>query len=174
MKIILPALCAAVMSLSPFAISKASAAPATSLATTLSVATGQSGASALDDLVQVQQRRYIHGQRGAHRHNQRPRAGHHARRPHPQRPPVHQQRRSSGPDLGSAIVGAIVGGVIVNQLQQPRQYHAPAPVARHGSYLSSNHINWCHNRWRSYRVSDNSYQPYNGPRRVCSSPYGPT
>lgn len=37
--------------------------------------------------------------------------------------------------------------------------------------ISSAHVQWCHDRWRSYRVSDNSYQPYNGPRRICVSPY---
>ncbi|GHC79001.1 BA14K family protein [Limoniibacter endophyticus] len=35
----------------------------------------------------------------------------------------------------------------------------------------SAHVNWCANRYRSYRASDNTYQPYNGPRRQCNSPY---
>lgn len=33
------------------------------------------------------------------------------------------------------------------------------------------HVNWCYNRYRSYRAYDNSYQPYGGPRRACYSPY---
>jgi hypothetical protein len=33
------------------------------------------------------------------------------------------------------------------------------------------HTQWCYNRYRSYRASDNTYQPYNGPRRQCNSPY---
>ena len=37
---------------------------------------------------------------------------------------------------------------------------------------SSAHVAWCYDRWRSYRESDNSYQPFNGPRRQCRSPYG--
>jgi len=32
-------------------------------------------------------------------------------------------------------------------------------------------VRWCDNRYRSYRASDNSFQPYNGPRRQCRSPY---
>jgi hypothetical protein len=36
---------------------------------------------------------------------------------------------------------------------------------------SRSHVNWCYDRWRSYRASDNSYQPLNGPRRQCASPY---
>lgn len=34
------------------------------------------------------------------------------------------------------------------------------------------HVEWCYDRYRSYRASDNTYQPYNGPRRQCRSPYG--
>ncbi|MEZ5803238.1 MAG: BA14K family protein [Rhizobiaceae bacterium] len=30
---------------------------------------------------------------------------------------------------------------------------------------------YCHNRWRSYRASDNTYQPTNGPRCQCVSRY---
>lgn len=36
---------------------------------------------------------------------------------------------------------------------------------------SNSHVSWCYDRWRSYRASDNTYQPYNGPRRACVSPY---
>ena len=35
----------------------------------------------------------------------------------------------------------------------------------------SRHHNWCSNRYRSYRVSDGTYQPYHGHRRRCNSPY---
>lgn len=52
------------------------------------------------------------------------------------------------------ITGAIVGGAISN-----------AP--RGGSA----HVQWCYDRYRSYRASDNTYQPYSGPRRQCNSPY---
>jgi hypothetical protein len=33
------------------------------------------------------------------------------------------------------------------------------------------HVEWCYNRYRSYRARDNSFQPYNGPRQRCYSPY---
>ncbi len=36
---------------------------------------------------------------------------------------------------------------------------------------TSAHVAWCQARYRSYRVGDNSFQPYHGPRRVCVSPY---
>ncbi|WP_438754518.1 BA14K family protein [Pararhizobium sp. O133] len=31
-------------------------------------------------------------------------------------------------------------------------------------------IEWCSERYRSYRASDNTYQPYSGARRVCEPP----
>lgn len=45
----------------------------------------------------------------------------------------------------------------------PPRYHRPAPV--------SAHVRWCSARYRSYRAWDNTFQPYNGPRRQCASPY---
>lgn len=59
------------------------------------------------------------------------------------------------------ITGAIVGGAIASQ---------PAPRVRYRGY-SSAHVQWCYDRYRSYRASDNTFQPYNGPRRACRSPY---
>jgi hypothetical protein len=59
--------------------------------------------------------------------------------------------------------GAILGGLFA---QAPRA----APPPRRG--LSQAHVQWCFDRYRSYRVSDNTFQPYQGPRRQCRSPYG--
>ena len=36
---------------------------------------------------------------------------------------------------------------------------------------NSAHIDWCYDHYGSYRAYDNTYQPYNGPRRPCYSPY---
>ena len=50
------------------------------------------------------------------------------------------------------------------------EYYAPRRayrVQRGGSA----HVRWCYNRYRSYRAWDNTFQPYNGPRRQCRSPY---
>ncbi|MBB3612312.1 hypothetical protein FHX11_005281 [Rhizobium sp. BK602] len=54
--------------------------------------------------------------------------------------------------LAAFTAGAIIGGA------------AARPA--HGS----GHVRWCANRYRSYRVSDNTYQPTSGPRRQCVSP----
>jgi len=63
------------------------------------------------------------------------------------------------------------GGYRVYRPHRPRhrQYRHPAPRAHY--HYSSAHVQWCYGRYRSYRASDNTYQPYNGPRRQCRSPY---
>lgn len=49
--------------------------------------------------------------------------------------------------------------------QQTAEMRPAAPIAAHEA--------WCHERYRSYRAEDNSYQPFDGgPRRACMSPYG--
>jgi hypothetical protein len=49
-----------------------------------------------------------------------------------------------------------------------RAYAQAQPPLQRGSQLSSRHIQACFDRYRSYRPSDNSYQPYGGgPRRQC-------
>ncbi|CAN7700436.1 BA14K family protein [Rhizobium sp. LjRoot98] len=57
--------------------------------------------------------------------------------------------------LAAFATGAIIGGVVVDR-----------PVRYGGS-----HVEWCGNRYRSYRAYDNTYQPNYGPRRQCHSPY---
>lgn len=57
------------------------------------------------------------------------------------------------------ITGAIVGGALNDS--QDRVYRGGGNA----------HVQWCYDRWRSYRSYDNTYQPYNGPRRQCYSPY---
>lgn len=59
------------------------------------------------------------------------------------------------------IAGAIVGGALTAQ-EPPIRYRP----------RGNDHVDWCYNRYRSYRASDNTFQPYNGPRRQCQSPYG--
>ena len=61
---------------------------------------------------------------------------------------------------GAFIAGAIIGGAIAN--------------SNDGYYRGgggSAHVQWCYDRYRSYRAYDNTFQPYNGLRRQCYSPY---
>lgn len=54
------------------------------------------------------------------------------------------------------IAGAIITGAIANSQARAS---------------GSTHVDWCYNRYRSYRASDNTFQPNSGPRRECYSPY---
>jgi hypothetical protein len=67
----------------------------------------------------------------------------------------HHHGSNAGAIIGGLAAGAIIGGV----LAQPRTV-----------YRGGSHSSWCAARYRSYRASDNTYQPYNGPRRQCVSP----
>lgn len=67
---------------------------------------------------------------------------------------------------GAFIAGAIIGGALSNP---GPTYYQPRRVYRQ-SYGSA-HVRWCYNRYRSYDAYSNTYQPYNGPRRACYSPY---
>ncbi|WP_354532035.1 BA14K family protein [Pseudorhizobium tarimense] len=62
--------------------------------------------------------------------------------------------------LAAFGAGAVIGGAIQgqNQGQRVRGY-------------SSSHVQWCENRYRTYRASDNSYVPRVGVRAQCQSPY---
>ncbi|MBU0582618.1 MAG: BA14K family protein [Alphaproteobacteria bacterium] len=59
--------------------------------------------------------------------------------------------------LGAFAAGAIIGGALNNN----------SNVYRGGNA----HVQWCYDRYRSYRASDNTFQPYHGPRQQCYSPY---
>jgi hypothetical protein len=56
--------------------------------------------------------------------------------------------------LAAFGIGAAIGGAIANQPQ-----------------AGGSHVAWCSNRYRSYRAYDNTFQPYNGGRQECISPY---
>ena len=56
---------------------------------------------------------------------------------------------------------AIIGGMAAQQAPRPRL----------GVALPRDHVRWCQMRYRSYDAYTNTFQPYNGPRQVCVSPY---
>lgn len=55
--------------------------------------------------------------------------------------------------LAAFATGAIIGGAIAN------------------SGGGSRHVQWCADRYRTYRASDNTYVSSPGVRRSCNSPY---
>ncbi|MER9327521.1 BA14K family protein [Mesorhizobium sp. M0152] len=58
--------------------------------------------------------------------------------------------------LAAFATGALITGAIANQNRV---------------YRGDGHVQWCYDRYRSYRASDNTFQPNYGPRRQCVSPY---
>lgn len=76
----------------------------------------------------------------------------------------HHRNSNAGAIIGGLAAGAIIGGA----LAAPR--YAP-PQQRRYVGGGNSHVNWCYSRYRSYRAYDNTFQPYNGPRQQCYSPY---
>ncbi|MDX8480750.1 BA14K family protein [Mesorhizobium sp. VK24D] len=46
-----------------------------------------------------------------------------------------------------------------------------APAQQQQAQLPAAHLEWCANRYRSYRPEENSYRSYSGELRPCVSPY---
>jgi hypothetical protein len=60
--------------------------------------------------------------------------------------------------LAAFATGALITGAIINSDNNR---------VREGN----SHEQWCQDRYRSYHAWDNTFQPYNGPRQQCNSPY---
>ena len=85
--------------------------------------------------------------------------------PPPPAPPAPAPGISTGTAAAIGIVGGVIAGAAIANAQRPREvYVEPAGNP-------SAHLNWCYAKYRSYREWDNSWQPYEGPRRPCISPY---
>jgi hypothetical protein len=72
-----------------------------------------------------------------------------------------------GPGWSSGGWGRPNIGIVVEIPIYPRY----RPVYRKAYVGGSVHHGWCAQRYRSYRAWDNTFQPYNGPRRYCISPF---
>ena len=115
-----------------------------------------------DNVVQVQYRRderriyRDRGFRGRDRDYRRPMARqgyYNGHRGYRDRRPGYRQHNGMWFPLAAFATGAIIGGA----MSQGR----PA--------YGSSHQQYCASRYRSYRASDNTFQPNNGPRRQCVS-----
>ncbi|PBC12190.1 BA14K family protein [Mesorhizobium sp. WSM3859] len=84
-------------------------------------------------------------------------------------------RDSDAAILGLGL-GLGLGSLAYNNYYGP-DYYDPYPryVQPRRIYrterLSRAHVQWCYDRYRSYRAWDNTFQPNYGPRRQCISPY---
>ncbi|MBZ9819308.1 BA14K family protein [Mesorhizobium sp. CA4] len=93
----------------------------------------------------------------------------------------HHRHHHRGFDSGDAALlglglGLGLGSLAYNNYYDP-YYYDPYPryVQPRRIYrtqrLSRAHVQWCYDRYRSYRAWDNTFQPNYGPRRQCISPY---
>jgi hypothetical protein len=64
--------------------------------------------------------------------------------------------------LAAFGAGALIGGAVASE---------PRYEARPSGGINPRHYEWCANRYRSYRGYDNTFQPSNGPRQECLSPF---
>lgn len=108
------------------------------------------------DVQNVQERRYREGRRGYYRQGDR--HYYNGYRGYRHHRPGYRRHGDFWFPAGAFIAGAIISGAMNDG---PRR----APRA------TSRHVSWCYDRYRSYRSYDNTYQPNNGPRRQCVSPY---
>lgn len=80
----------------------------------------------------------------------------------------------------SAEMNPGVDNIVTSAIQPKRQLIRPdfsgdGEMAGGGQILNyqadTEVAAWCADRYRSYRVSDNTYQPYSGARRQCKPPF---
>jgi len=96
-------------------------------------------------LTEVQYRHHNRYYRRHHRPHYRPHY-----RPHHR--PGYRRHNGWWYPMAAFTAGAIIGSAVS---QPPR---------------GSAHVRWCASRYKTYRASDNTYQPTSGPRRQCVSP----
>jgi hypothetical protein len=72
-----------------------------------------------------------------------------------------RHRNNSGAVIGGAILGLGLGAAIANS-NQPRAYRGGSYAVRSQAWYDS-----CSARYRSFDPRSGTYQPNNGPRRMC-------
>nr|WP_245446143.1 BA14K family protein [Mesorhizobium kowhaii] len=77
-----------------------------------------------------------------------------------ERVPAQQHAAEPDPATTASTDSTLPDGMPTGAIQQEQQANLPAA-----------HIDWCWERYRSYRPEDNSYLSYSGQRRSCISPY---
>lgn len=72
---------------------------------------------------------------------------------------------------GQVTIG-IWGGPFYDDYWYVPQYRYVEPEPRYRViHLSAAHIEWCFARYKTYRLSDNTYKPTKHTRRQCISPF---
>ena len=76
----------------------------------------------------------------------------------------------SGESGGSEQASAEIDNDLVTPVSDGATGEDVADAAQQGVAIDTAQADWCFARYRSYRVEDNTYQPFSGPRRQCESP----
>lgn len=92
---------------------------------------------------------------------------------------VHIHRRGGGDALAAGIFGLAAGAILGSVLSQPRHprsyyyaepvYAAPyaGPVYAAPAPWTPDWYAYCASKFRSFDPHSGTFQPYNGPRRLC-------
>ncbi|TDK36778.1 BA14K family protein [Rhizobium deserti] len=75
-----------------------------------------------------------------------------------------QAENVQSPDVDHTVTGALKPQGVTNEADRNVVQSASAGA------VDPVRAEWCYARYRSYRVEDNSYQPFSGPRRQCEAP----
>lgn len=125
----------------------------------LPMSTTAPAATSAGDVVTVQMRHHRRDRRHGRRQGGFERRGdsyyYHGHRGYRHRRAGYRQHNGYWFPPAAFVAGAIIGGALSGGA-------APRGNA---------HVQWCANHYRSYRASDDTFQPYNGPRQRCASPY---
>lgn len=94
------------------------------------------------------------------------------RRMNRHQPPRHGQRHGHRRnDNLVPLIGGLAAGAIILGIEADRARERERRREREIYYDDDDHIAWCLDRYRSYDIRSDSYQPFEGPRRRCISPY---
>lgn len=89
-------------------------------------------------------------------------------RPLPSPPNSSVEKRMAGTaasELAPGFVDSVTTGSVQADQRESKDWQAPS------ERLSAAHVEWCADRYRSYRPQDNSYTTYGGELRPCVSPF---
>jgi hypothetical protein len=77
--------------------------------------------------------------------------------------PVNRHRYRHGWNRRYNRTGAVAGGLAAGAIV------GSALRSGANTHSGTTHTQWCYNRYRSYRATDNTFQPNSGPRQQCIS-----
>ncbi|HTO34124.1 MAG TPA: BA14K family protein [Pararhizobium sp.] len=87
----------------------------------------------------------------------------------PARPVPQQETADALPVLDGIVTSAVSSGMIWSAPAGSDDYDQE-PAGLPTDSVDMARIAWCSERYRSYRASDNTFQPYTGARRPCEPP----